>query len=66
MKHRSQFGHLTGAEAVVKPTQVGRFFDTGELASMAFMVTASMEGFIMKRKIHRFFLYRDALLDPLF
>src|SRR4030042_1137413 len=55
MKHRSQFGHLTGAEAVVKLTQVGRFFDTGELASMAFMVTASREGFIMKRKIHRFF-----------
>src|SRR4030042_7138106 len=55
IKPRSQFGHLTGAEAVVKPTHVGRFLDTGELASRAFMVIASMEGFIMKRKIHRFF-----------
>jgi hypothetical protein len=26
MKHRSQFGHLIGAEAVVKPTQVGWVF----------------------------------------
>ena len=29
MKHRPKFGHLAGAEPIVKPTHLGRFFLSG-------------------------------------